>query len=80
VIQISTSGAVISSESLAAKFSSFGVSRISNIAILLNFPCSSADETISISTLEMSDGSLLTVIYEQIYRAFRIMNNQTYHK
>ncbi|MGV8145413.1 MAG: 23S rRNA (pseudouridine(1915)-N(3))-methyltransferase RlmH [Alkaliphilus sp.] len=80
IIQICPSGPLIPSESLAAKFSAFAVSGISNIAIILNSPYSSVDETISISSLDMCDGLLLTIIYEQIYRAFRIINNQAYHK
>lgn len=80
VIQISTSSTLISSEFLASKLNSFAVSGVSNIAIVFNFPCSFVDETISISSLKMCDGLLLTIIYEQIYRAFRIINNQAYHK
>ncbi|MBN4069556.1 MAG: 50S rRNA methyltransferase [Alkaliphilus sp.] len=80
VIQICTSSTLISSEFLATKLNSFAVSGVSNIAIIFNFPYSSVDETISISPLKMCDGLLLTIIYEQIYRAFRIINNQAYHK
>ncbi len=80
MIQISTSSTLISSEFLASKLNSFAVSGVSNIAIIFNFPYSSVDETISITSLKMCDGLLLTIIYEQIYRVFRIINNQAYHK
>ena len=38
------------------------------------------DESIMISTMDMEIGLQATILFEQIYRAYRIINNQPYHK
>jgi hypothetical protein len=37
------------------------------------------DEAIAISPIEMDLGLITTIIFEQLYRAYRIMSNQPYH-
>lgn len=79
-IQISTKGQNISSEQLAQKINQFAISGKSNISFILSDEFEDIDEIISISPMKMDEGLLATITYEQIYRAFRIINNQTYHK
>jgi 23S rRNA (pseudouridine1915-N3)-methyltransferase len=69
----------VSSEGLADKINTLGVSGISDITLIIgadNFPY---DEVISISSMEMDLGLITTIIFEQLYRAYRILNNQHYH-
>ena len=84
VILISTEGANISSEELAEKINSYGVTGISNITIILGDSLEmfkdNFDESIMISTMDMEIGLQATILFEQIYRAYRIINNQPYHK
>ena len=79
-IQISTKGYNISSEQLAQKINQFAISGKSNISFILSDEFEDVDEIISISPMKMDVGLLTTITYEQIYRAYRIINNQTYHK
>lgn len=79
-IAISTAGSLNSSEKLAEKINILGVSGNSDIAIIIgaeHIPC---DEILAISPMEMEPGLQATIIFEQIYRAYRILNNQPYHK
>ena len=84
VILISTEGTNISSEELAEKINSYGVTGISNITIILRDSLEmfkdNFDESIMISTMDMDIGLQTTILFEQIYRAYRINNNQPYHK
>ncbi len=72
-------GEYISSEELADKIKRYSVSGKSNITFIFNedFDC---DEYINISSLNLSDDILIAILFEQIYRSFRIINNQAYHK
>lgn len=84
MILISTEGANVSSEELAEKINSYGVTGISNITIILGDSLEmfkdNFDESIMISTMDMEIGLQATILFEQIYRAYRIINNQPYHK
>ena len=84
VILISNEGANVSSEELAEKINSYGVTGISNITIILGDSLEmfkdNFDESIMISTMDMEIGLQATILFEQIYRAYRIINNQPYHK
>jgi 23S rRNA (pseudouridine1915-N3)-methyltransferase len=79
-IAISNKGQHISSEALADKINTLGISGNSDIAVIIgadNFPY---DEILAISAMEMDLGLMTTIAFEQLYRAYRILNNQPYHK
>ncbi|MCU6794273.1 23S rRNA (pseudouridine(1915)-N(3))-methyltransferase RlmH [Paenibacillus sp. WQ 127069] len=38
------------------------------------------DETLTLSQMEMDFGLKTTILFEQVYRAYRIINNHPYHK
>lgn len=79
-ISVSLTGTILSSEELAEKIHHYGLYGTSDISIIIgteNIPC---NEEIAISPMEMSLGLKTTIILEQIYRAYRILNNQAYHK
>lgn len=78
-ILISLNKKTISSEELADKIKNLGLSGISDVAIIIgaNLPC---NDTLAISPMNMDLGLTTTIIFEQIYRSYRIINNQAYHK
>ena len=79
-ILMSAKGQRISSEELANKINLFGISGKSDIAIIIGTENAPYDEKISISPMEMDLGLATTIVFEQIYRSYRIINNQPYHK
>ncbi len=78
-IIVNITGKSISSEELANKLEHLGVIGKSDIAFILSDDFQ-GDDHICLSSMSMSTGMSLTVLYEQIYRAFRIQKNEPYHK
>ena len=78
-ILISVNGTCISSEQLADKINTLGLSGISDASIIVGADIPH-NETLAISSMDMDLGLQTTVLFEQIYRAYRILNNQPYHK
>ncbi|WP_096202920.1 23S rRNA (pseudouridine(1915)-N(3))-methyltransferase RlmH [Bacillus sp. FJAT-45350] len=71
---------LISSEGLSEKIDSFGISGRSDVVIIMGTENLITDEIINISPMEMDIGLKTMVMFEQIYRAYRILHNQPYHK
>jgi len=86
LILIDVEGSPISSEGLSEKLSQLAISGKSDVTFLvLDKEISKeimerSDYHISISPMEMDMNILAIIIFEQIYRAFRIINNEPYHK
>lgn len=80
VIKLSTEGYNPSSEELAEKINGLGISGKSDISIVVIDEEIEFDEHLSLSPMSMSLGMTTTVLYEQIYRAYRIINDHAYHK
>lgn len=80
IINLSVSGENLSSESLAKKINQYAIQGNSNIAIIINAPDVLASENWTITKMTMDEGLTTTILFEQIYRAYRIINNQAYHK
>ncbi|GIO03548.1 ribosomal RNA large subunit methyltransferase H [Brevibacillus halotolerans] len=80
VIAITTSGKSISSEELAVKLDQNALSGVSDISIVVGANPTEYNETLTLSQMEMDSGLQTTVLFEQIYRAYRIINNHPYHK
>lgn len=70
----------ISSESFADKINSWGVSGTSQVAFIIGSDFPEADEQLSLSQMDMEPGLQTTLLYEQLYRAYRIIHNHPYHK
>ncbi len=79
VIEIRSFGATISSEQFAGNLQQFMTDGISSLTFSLT-PLSRQDSYMCISHMHMSEALTACVLYEQIYRAFMIINNRTYHK
>ncbi|MDG5789437.1 23S rRNA (pseudouridine(1915)-N(3))-methyltransferase RlmH [Evansella sp. AB-P1] len=71
---------LISSEGLSKNIDSLGISGKSDAVIIMGTESITADEIMNISPMEMDIGLKTMIMYEQIYRAYRILHNQPYHK
>lgn len=79
-ITVTPSGIHLTSEELAERINTWGISGNSDITIIIGTTDLLSDEKLAISSMDMDLGLTSTVIFEQIYRAYRILNNQPYHK
>ena len=79
-ISITSGFSTCSSEDLAQKINNYAVSGNSTVSLVIGDHSITYDETLAISPMDIADGLLATIVYEQIYRAYRILNNQPYHK
>lgn len=79
-IVISASGQQISSEELAKKINNFGISGNSDLSVIIGNENIDFDENLAIGPMDMDLGLKATIIFEQIYRGYRIINNEPYHK
>jgi len=79
-ISISIHGKMISSEQLSEKINHLGIQGQSDLTFIIGSENTSFDDKISISPMEMDIGMKTMIMYEQIYRAYRILNNEPYHK
>lgn len=80
LIKISTKEKSISSETFSEKINTLGVTGKSDVTILINTEHTPVDEELTFSAMEMDVGIKSLILFEQIYRAYRILNNEPYHK
>lgn len=87
VISLAIEGKLFSSEEIAKNISSLALSSKSKITYIIGGSLGISDEVKKKSNLLMSFGRITlphqlmrVVLIEQIYRAFRINNNEAYHK
>ncbi len=86
-IALAIEGFMLASEELAEKIESLGVSGQSHISFIIggSLGLSSevlkrADYKLSFSKMTFPHQLMRMILLEQIYRSYRIMNNQPYHK
>lgn len=79
-IIVTASKDVCSSAQLAEKIDVLGTNGISDITFILGSSNIEFDETISITPMDVELGLLALVFTEQIYRSYRIIHNEPYHK
>lgn len=83
-IQITTSTDTPTSEELASYFNQMSVNGISTVCFFLGYEGIPGEtmkvSTLSLTSLNFSTDMLGVLLYEQIYRSYRILNNQPYHK
>ena len=83
IIGVSHTCHTISSEDLAQKIADLGISGASSISFVLTNDkefLNTCDYTIAISSMPLSTELEAVVLLEQIYRSYRIIHNQAYHK
>jgi 23S rRNA (pseudouridine1915-N3)-methyltransferase len=87
VVALTPGGAELSSEELAGRISQWQTSGRSRIAFLIGGSLGLSDEALARADLRLSFSKMTfphqlfrVMLLEQIYRAFRIINNEPYHK
>ncbi len=87
VISLVIEGKQLSSEELAVKIESLMVEGISDITFIIGGSLGLSDEVISRSNFKLSFSKMTfphqlmrMILLEQIYRAWRIIKNEPYHK
>ena len=87
VITLEIKGKQLSSEELAQKITDITNSGISEIVFVIGSSCglsqivsNRADFKLSLSKMTFLHQFTRLILTEQIYRAFKIINNETYHK
>lgn len=80
-------GTMLSSEELASKIDSLGISGTSHISFIIGGSLGLSEEVIkradyklSFSKMTFPHQLMRMILVEQIYRAYRIISNQPYHK
>ena len=80
VVVTSMNTDMISSEELASKIEYLALHGNSDVTFVVGTSDIKADETIALSSFQISSGLTTMILYEQVYRAYRIINNEPYHK
>ena len=87
VIALAIEGKMLSSEALAAKIQKLGVDGVSQIVFVIGGSLGlsmevmkRADYALSFSPMTFPHQLMRVILLEQVYRAFKINNNEEYHK
>lgn len=87
VVTLEINGKQLSSEELAQKISDITNDGISELVFVIGSSCglsgkvsASANFKLSLSKMTFLHQFTRLILVEQIYRAFKILNNETYHK
>lgn len=80
MVKINNVGEKLSSELLAEKIESYGLSSVSDISLVIGDVELECQESFCISPMDMDPGLEAAVLFEQIYRGYRIINGEPYHK
>jgi 23S rRNA (pseudouridine1915-N3)-methyltransferase len=79
-VLITQSEQPISSESFSDKINTWGISGTSQITFIIGTDFPQPDERLTLSQMDMEPGLQATILFEQLYRAYRIIHNHPYHK
>ena len=87
VIALDVKGKGLSSEKLASKIRGLGINGNSRIAFIIGGSLGlskemldKADFRLSFSEMTFPHQMMRVILLEQVYRAFKIINNESYHK
>lgn len=79
-LQIQPGMTTPTSEAFADTLNQYGITGTSSIVFFIGYPMDDSVPTLSLSSMELSLGLTATLLCEQIYRSYRILNHQPYHK
>ena len=82
VITLEIGGAMLSSEELSAKIEKLGIQGKSSIAFIIggSIGLGKSDYALSFSKMTFPHQLMRVILLEQIYRSYRIINAEPYHK
>lgn len=87
-IPIQTGPSALTSEAMAERLNQLGIQGISTVCFFIGYETKSQicvtdnriPEPLSLSSMELSLELTGVVLYEQLYRSYRIIHQQPYHK
>ena len=71
---------MLSSEEFAARLAQYGLNGQTRLHFILEDSPAVSENCLSLSHAQLSQPLLTVLLYEQIYRAFRIIHRHSYHK
>ena len=80
VIEVRAKGTSIDSVELSEKLQNLATVGHPKVAFLINMKATDSQESIRLTSIEISDELSLVAMLEQIYRSYRILNGEPYHK
>lgn len=87
VITLEVKGKMLSSEKLAEKIENLGIDGVSNVAFVIGGSLGLSEAVskranfkLSFSEMTFPHQMMRVILLEQIYRSFKIIKNETYHK
>ena len=80
VFSVKTGTSTTSSPDFACLIQELSLHGTSDISFVIGFEPESYSDTLFLSCLELSPALTGVALSEQIYRAYRILNNEPYHK
>lgn len=87
VIALDVQGKPLSSEGLAEKINSLALSGSSHVSFIIGGSLGLSDQVLSRAQMKLSFSKMTfphqlmrVILLEQVYRSFKIINNETYHK
>ncbi len=78
--KVSSKGRSLTSESFSELLDSLSVKGHSKVAFLIGIKTTSFDDSLSLTSLDLTHGLNLTCLLEQLYRGYKISKNEPYHK
>lgn len=79
-IEVATKGSAIDSVELSEKIQNLATDGHSRVAFLINLKYQKAEESIRLASIDLSDELFLVALLEQVYRSYRILYGEPYHK
>jgi 23S rRNA (pseudouridine1915-N3)-methyltransferase len=79
-ILVNRHGESLASDALASLFESAAVSGKSRLIFIISDKPLPTDRTLALSKMQIDPSLQMVLLLEQIYRAYRIINNEPYHK
>ncbi len=78
--KVSSKGKSLTSENFSELLEDLSVKGHSKVVFVMNIKTSSFDDSLSLTSLDLTNGLSLTCLLEQLYRGYKISKNEPYHK
>ncbi len=79
-LKVTSKGHSFDSVGFSEYLENLSVQGHSKIAFVINIKSATLDDSLALTSLDLSNGLGLTCLLEQLYRSFKIIKNEPYHK